>query len=176
MSSLWLIRHPAVLDMTGRCYGQLDVEVDPDVLRTAIETLRSTLPDWPVYASPASRCMKLAQALSPDVVCMDSLLELDFGAWEGLHWEDIPRSELDAWAEDILNGVPGGGERVADMIHRVSTAISEIAAAHPHGAIIITHAGPIRSLMFQAGLSNASDRWQVPVPFATPILIDWISE
>ncbi|HBF90413.1 MAG TPA: phosphoglycerate mutase, partial [Hyphomonas atlantica] len=50
----------------------------------------------------------------------------DFGRWEMQPWGDLPRHELDAWANDFLDARPHGGESVAELTARTRAAISDL--------------------------------------------------
>lgn len=126
---LCAIRHPQPADVDGLCYGRLDVAVAPTVLSHCVDRLRTAL--WPLrhwrwWSSPASRCCQLAEqcrALCPSElsaaeapVAVNNLFtslsidarlqEMNFGAWEGVPWLDIPRAELDRWAADFWHFRP----------------------------------------------------------------------
>ena len=55
----------------------------------------------------------------------ERLREFDFGTWEGVRWDAIPRAELDAWAADFFHARPHGGESVHMLRERVETAIAD---------------------------------------------------
>ena len=73
------------------------------------------------------------------------LQEMDFGRWEGLSWDAVPRAELDAWARQPADYAPGGGESLRDMDERVRDWAREAAAAQAD-VLAITHGGVMRLL------------------------------
>jgi len=75
----------------------------------------------------------------------ERLAELDFGEWEGMRWDDVPRSGLDAWAADPWYFRPGGGESAAVMVSRVR-AFWDDRMAEGRSCRIVTHGGPLRVL------------------------------
>lgn len=103
-----------------------------------------------IHTSPLSRCRHVADALAADwgasVRLDDRLLEMDFGAWEGMEWDDVPRPALDAWAADLQGFAPPGGESGLNLIARVSDFWAGIVAAKGRH-VIITHGGPLRVLL-----------------------------
>ena len=151
-----LVRHPAV-EAGGRCYGRLDVGVaDPaSVGRLAAELapLGGT-----VWTSPARRCRLVAEALGDHRVD-PRLQELDFGAWEGVPWDDVPRAGLDAWAADPWGFAPPGGESGAALVARVR-AFAARCTVGDH--IVITHGGPLKVLA--AVLRGEAVRLLSPAP------------
>lgn len=145
---LILIRHPAPLVEPGICYGSSDLPADPAALASCHAAIVAALPPSllraaPIWTSPLRRCTDLAVRLAaaPDGVIADArLAELHFGAWEQRPWDDIPRAEIDAWAADLLNYRPGGGESVLDAATRVQSFLRDL----PAPAIVVCHAGTIR--------------------------------
>jgi alpha-ribazole phosphatase len=147
------VRHPAAVVAPGVCYGRLDVPVTDE----AAVALAGRLAGYggTIWTSPAQRCRVVAEALrrmqcalhcttrSTGPVVDDRLQELDFGDWEGLAWDDVPRAALDAWAADLTGFAPPGGETGAALVARVTA----FAAALPPGDhIVMTHGGPLRIL------------------------------
>ncbi|WP_313171998.1 histidine phosphatase family protein [Massilia oculi] len=145
---IYLVRHPRPEVPAGHCYGRSDLaanETDVERVLTALEN--QGLPGaMPVYASPLARSAVLAQRLSPAPVFDARLAEMDFGAWEMRSWDDIPRSEIDAWSADLLHYRPGGGESVMDVAARVAGFDADIRRAGHAQAVIICHAGTMRLL------------------------------
>jgi alpha-ribazole phosphatase len=138
---VFLIRHPPPLIEPGVCYGRLDVDCRaPEAFAAA---LRARLPaDVAVYSSPLRRALRLARALSAQPRVDARLREIDFGAWEGRRWDEIGERETGAWAADVLNFVPPGGESVAALRARAL----DFAASLENDAALVTHAGVMRVL------------------------------
>lgn len=161
--SVRLIRHPVAAASAGLCYGRTDLPLAEDVAAAA-RRVRAALgvPPVLVYSSPARRCRLLAEALGAPEVRIDARLqELDFGAWENRRWDDLPRAEIDAWAEDFVFGRPPGGESLAELAARVAAVAREVAAAGPGLRAVVTHAGVIRAwlcLVEQRPLATAFGR------------------
>jgi alpha-ribazole phosphatase len=146
---LHLVRHPQPDIAHGMCYGASDVPVRDEELARVHAALSATgLPGGlPVYASPLQRCALLARRLAPRHSTLDArLAEMDFGAWELRRWDDIPRAEVDAWADDLLHYRPGGAENVLDVARRVAAFVLDVRAAGAPEVIVICHAGTIRLL------------------------------
>ena len=135
-----LVRHPAVVP-DGRCYGRLDLDVaDPAAvgrLAAELAPLGGT-----VWTSPARRCRLVAEALGEHRVDV-RLQELDFGAWEGVPWGDVPPASLDAWAADPWRFAPPRGESGAALVARVR-AFASLCTTGDH--IVVTHGGPLKVL------------------------------
>jgi len=141
-----LVRHPAPLIEPGICYGRLDMPIHPsaDVEGLARHPVLSG--STIVWTSPARRCRALAEriagALSIPLIVDPRLLELDFGAWEGKPWDEVPRAELDRWAADPLTFRAPGGESGEELIARVT----DFFAGLGKGCVVVSHGGPLRIL------------------------------
>ena len=149
---LALIRHPQPAIAAGLCYGRLDIGLTP-AGHAAITPIIAQLAGHPasiILTSPAQRCRILAEALGAardiPVETDPRLQELDFGAWEGVAWNDVPRAALDAWAASPETFAPPGGESGAALLARVTAAYHDcLIRARP--AIIVSHGGPLRLLI-----------------------------
>lgn len=148
--ALTLLRHLRPAGAEGLCYGATELDPAPGQ-EAALGALLARLP--PVSAivtSPLRRCRLLAEAIGAARhlgMTMDARLsEMDFGAWEGRPWNDIPRAELDQWAADFLHARPHGGESVAQLQARVRAALEEF-RAHPGHPLLVTHAGVIKAAL-----------------------------
>ncbi len=85
---------------------------------------------------------------------------MNFGSWEGRHWDAIAQSEFDAWTADFAGHAVGGhGETVRAVMQRVGQAFDELGEAD---AVWITHAGIIRAAQLLArGIREVdrADQW-----------------
>ncbi len=140
---LHLIRHPKPLIETGICYGRHDCLAE-DVVSVAAGLLAELPVGLPLWTSPLIRCRVLAAHLHPQPIIDDRLAEMHFGNWEGRRWDDISRAELDAWAADVAGYAPPGGESPRDLQRR---ALDFVASLDVQEAVIVTHAGVIRTLL-----------------------------
>lgn len=136
-----LIRHPATTITPGLCYGRLDLPLREDA---AAAGLRAVVAGWRgrIWTSPARRCRAIA---GPAAIADARLLELDFGAWEGLAWADIPRADLDRWAADPAGFAPPGGESGAALLARVA-AFHALLRDRAEDAAVVAHGGPLKLL------------------------------
>ena len=80
---------------------------------------------------------------------------MDFGAWEGQDWNDIPRMELDAWAADFLHARPHGGESVHAFAARVHEFLAEL-RKDGVSRLVVTHAGVIKASTVDKGADFAA--------------------
>jgi alpha-ribazole phosphatase len=140
---IFLIRHPRPCVEAGICYGQLDVDAEDPV--PVANRLRALLPaDIPLITSPLRRAQCLAAALHPQPLADARLMEIDFGEWEGRRWAEIDRVLLDAWAADVLNFTPPGGESAGALQTR---AVACVSALKGTAVALVTHSGVMRALL-----------------------------
>ena len=140
---LHLIRHLKPVIEPGVCYGRHDCSAES--VEAAALALRAVLPaGLPVWSSPLIRCRALAEQLHTHPLIDDRLAEMHFGDWEERRWDDIPRAELDAWAADVAGYAPPGGESPRALQRRALDFVASLAVPE---AVIVTHAGVIRTLL-----------------------------
>jgi alpha-ribazole phosphatase len=166
---LWMVRHAAVLQPGGICYGARDVPAEPVATATAAARLAEALPDaLRVVCSPLQRCTALAAQLQmrrPSLrLRIDArLAEMDFGDWEGQPWDAIGEAAISAWTADFRDHRPGGGESLAEVMARVGSAWRE-ALVQDDDVLWITHAGVIKAaqqLSAGQGDITRADQWPV---------------
>lgn len=148
--AITLLRHtkPDIAD--GICYGRTDLELASS-FQSEAENVASSLPVFDhIVTSPLRRCRLLAEhlgkTLNSEVTIDERVIEMDFGDWEAVAWNDIPRAQLDEWADDFYHACPHGGETVAALKARVDTAVADISALD-RKTLIVTHAGVMKAIL-----------------------------
>ena len=172
---LYVIRHPEPLGAKGVCYGVSDLDVADDVLAAAAASLQGLLVDKPydlMLSSPLQRCSKLAAALDDGFKVDQRLLEIDFGQWEGLAWDEIERSALDAWMDDYVESRTPGGESFGDVLARVRELVAELQSDGRSTVALVAHAGVIRSLISLVLDIPLTSSWKFSIGFATLLTLD----
>ncbi|MDX2307611.1 MAG: histidine phosphatase family protein [Hyphomicrobium sp.] len=155
MARVVLIRHTAVSPhWKGRCYGRTDVGLSAEGRSTARSLAGRLIADRPdiIVSSPLRRARilaaRIAQGAGLPLVIEPRLMECDFGAWEGRHWEDI-------WLEsgDAMMGMvsapasfrPGGnGETTYEVRDRALAWLGEQRADIT--VLAVCHGGPIAAI------------------------------
>lgn len=168
-SRLTVWRHPKpAADVRGLCIGRTDLPVD----RRRAKRLAHRIRHWArsngagkeVWTSPLRRSADVGRWLARWGWRhrVDSrLAEMDFGAWDGLRWEEIGVVAVEAWCADFANHSPGGGESVADLLVRCDDLRRELAkrGAPP---CIVGHAGWISAatwLDLRLGRMPSASEW-----------------
>ncbi|MFH8515695.1 bifunctional RNase H/acid phosphatase [Streptomyces gelaticus] len=128
-----------------------------------------------IVSSPLRRCRETADAVAArlglEVRIEDGLRETDFGAWEGLTFDEVRERygpDLDAWLASAKAAPTGGGESFAEVTRRVAAARDRLTARYAgRTVLLVTHVTPIKTLirlalgappeaMFRMELSAAS--------------------
>ncbi|MCV2403359.1 histidine phosphatase family protein [Marinomonas sp. C2222] len=149
---LFLIRHPKPEVAKGLCYGQSDVPLTTN-WQLSSQPLKKSLTNQlqgktSFYHSPLTRTALLANYISDDgSTPVDALKELDFADWDGLLWNDIAKSEIDLWAENIVNSAPYNGESLQDLADRVWCWWLTIQNSSDDNCVLVTHSGVIKVLV-----------------------------
>jgi len=142
-SEIWVWRHPRPEGAAGRCIGAgTDLPVHwrrAKRLARRIQQVarRQRLPHI-VHSSPLRRCADVGRWLQRwgwQLRQDPTLLELDFGSWDGRTWASIDKAAIDAWVQDFAAHAPGGGENLLQLLARAQTLRPEAAC------IVISHGG-----------------------------------
>ncbi|SEB54894.1 alpha-ribazole phosphatase [Tenacibaculum sp. MAR_2009_124] len=170
-----LIRHTTPKIDKGVCYGQSDIDVE-DSFEEEVIIIKDTLGEIDdndiLYSSPLKRCTLLAKKLSKNIIFDDRLKELNFGSWELKRWNDIDKEILDVWMNDFVNITPTNGESYINMFGRTSNFLRELKNKGIKKAIIVTHAGVIRSINAFVNDIPLKDSFNLEVPYGAIIKLN----
>ncbi|MFZ2450805.1 MAG: alpha-ribazole phosphatase [Methylovulum miyakonense] len=149
---IYLIRHSKTAAPTGLCYGRTDIALDAG-FAGELAKIRAKLPDLPpdcpVFCSPLSRCLQLAECLSNNVQCDERLLEINFGDWENIPFDMIETEALRHWADNFVHIAPPNGESFTDLYRRAGDFWRDLTQTDVPQVVVVTHAGTIRALLAQ---------------------------
>lgn len=166
MTTLGLLRHfPTDWNRAQRLQGRVDRPLTPDA-RARLATLRPGPPwcDARVIASSLSRARDTAEALWRRVEIDARLVEIAWGAWEGLRGKDLLADPASGYT-DVENWGwtrrPPDGESPADVWARIAPALAEI-AADGRPTVLVIHRGVMRVILARAHGWN----YDRPEPFA----------
>ena len=150
--------------------------------RAQAERLRARLARVPlaaIYSSPLERAIETAAPLARDrdlqVQTRDELLEVDFGSWSGMTFEQL--EPLAAWrafnTHRSTTGVPHG-EHALDVQARVMRALARVRADHASDTVaLVSHADVIRAaVLYCAGAPlDLFDRFEISPASVTAIAL-----
>lgn len=141
--------------------------------RHQADRLENLLADWPlgrVFASPLRRARETAEPVARrhglEVVTVDELIEVDVGQWEGRAWDEIEKSDPDAYRgfmEDPTQNPYLGGENVTVVQERVVPAVSRLMSDNA-GRLIAVVAHNVVNRTFLAHLLDVPLRKYRSIP------------
>jgi alpha-ribazole phosphatase len=176
VTRLLLIRHgESFLGAQGRYAGRSDTPLTERGRRQVLDLLPllRAHPVSRIYSSDLLRCRETARLLARTAYVTPALRELDFGRWEGRSADEIRRREpglYDAWLADPSAQSPPGGETLGALSRRVRAFAGHLAGHHPDETfVLVTHAGPIRTLV----AADPADFWSIDVPPGSLRALDW---
>ncbi|KGM99183.1 alpha-ribazole phosphatase [Clostridium botulinum] len=155
MTSLYLARHgESELNVTGVYFGATNCPLTQKGKNQCIE-LREKLSDVKfdvIITSPLIRAFHSSELISnvlrEDIIVMNGLMELDFGAWEGMHYKDIEEkysSQWELWIKAWVNASPPNGESFKDFYTRVKISLENILSKYKDKKILVVcHQGTLR--------------------------------
>jgi phosphoserine phosphatase len=162
-----LIRHgETVWNLERRYLGITDIGLNDTGVKQAQKVKDAVVLERvdKVYSSDRKRARDFAALVfgDIDVEALPALREIEFGAFEGLTYEEIMKyypNVYTAWIKDPLSASIPCGESVRDVRHRVMNAIDRIVGQNAGKTVaIVTHAGPIAIVTQE--LSGAKDFWE----------------
>ncbi|MFI3248747.1 MAG: histidine phosphatase family protein [Rikenellaceae bacterium] len=180
MPKVYLQRHTKPQFEPQICYGVSDIPLHEDYRAIHLPALLGKLNDLAVshiYTSPLKRCFILACDIKREfeilnITVDNRLMELNFGEWELVHWNDIYMSaEGKIWFDDFLYVSTPGGESFDDMVERVKK-FTHMIKHKGEDVIVVTHSGVIRAFMVIAGIVSAEEVFGVEVNYGDLIEID----
>ena len=169
MKNLFLVRHGhTIWSDTGGVAGRSDIPLS-EAGQSAVRELgksfgvESLYTHW--FCSPLQRTRQTSTILRSELskisphslpeVCIDSrLVELDFGDWEGLTWDEVHRDYeqiMRHWGQDWVNRSPPNGESFDDQVQRCQRWLSDwehgLEAHIESSTMVVAHGGTIRALL-----------------------------
>jgi len=158
LTKLLLVRHGQTLwNHIARYQGHTDIDLSATGRNQAhLLSLRlATVSLQAVYASDLKRALDTARIIAEphglDVQALPQLREINFGAWEGLTFQ-----EIEARYPEIANkwhSSPGSvripdGETFQELMERAYGAVLDLAKSNDPGTVaVVTHGGAIRSII-----------------------------
>ena len=157
MKRIYLIRHTKP-ELGGREHVCLGGRSDPPLSTEGFEAAKklalcfSDGEKLRIYASPLLRAQQTAEALSAGrwpVETLPGVREIDTGEWDGLSFDVIRERypELYALRGGDLSLTPPGGESLEKCAERGMKALRSVMDDGDETAVIVAHAGMIRSLL-----------------------------
>jgi broad specificity phosphatase PhoE len=161
------------MNVENRYRGRRDIPLDAQGYQDAVDAARelSTVGLAAVYTGGLRRTIATAQIIAdearvPDIRILHGLINIDYGAWEGMTAQEAEM--YDPVAFKLYRTAPSkavcpNGERLADGQRRMLEALTLIGSRHPGEHVaVISHAVMIRLMV--ASITQANDEtWRIPV-------------
>jgi alpha-ribazole phosphatase/probable phosphoglycerate mutase len=133
---IYLIRHGQTdWNIAGRIQGSHDIPLNETGLRQAehLAEAMDTRPVTRIFSSTLVRAKETAEKIGErqkvEVCLMEQLIEVEFGKWEGLTWDEIQKAypkEYGYWTINPAEAAPPDGERFETIMNRCVQAWNEI--------------------------------------------------
>jgi len=173
---LYLVRHGATANNAARPPRLQGRRTDPALSDEGLQEARCTaerlaeLPIDAVFASPLLRARQTAEAMARShgltIQVLNELVEVDVGDWEGRAWNEIQRTDGEAYrlfmTDASLHGYLGG-ENLATVQARVIPAFEQLMAAYC-GRLIVAVAHNVVNRAYLAHLLGAPLRNYRSIP------------
>lgn len=181
---IYLQRHTQPDVAVKICYGRSDL-----ALRAEFESedMPRVVEQWAtvdtkeikhIYSSPLQRCHRLAERLYKEVgvdrvVVDERLMELNFGDWEMVSWDEIfERAEGKAWFDDYINCKTPNGESFAQMVVRAESFLNEMEEIEGD-VVVVTHSGFMRAAMVVAGMLSLNEAFGVDIKYGELVELEF---
>ncbi len=179
---IWLVRHGQTLsNEQGRFCGHTDIPLSPLGRRQA-HKLASQLQHRPisaVYSSDLSRAKDTAQIIANkhqlDIIISSAWREINFGAWEGLTYDEIATAFHDqlGFFTDPEHYAPPHGETLTEVVRRVIPALTTLVQhTHKSEIVLVSHGGVLRVLLCSLLGMPFSNQWQLRIDTGSLSAID----
>ncbi len=185
MTTIILVRHGRTAwNHEERFRGRADVPLDEVGVAQAEATGRRIAASWrprTVYASHLSRAVRTAEAIASRtglaVQIESGLLDIDYGAWQGL----TPDEARARWPHDIeaWYGNPGaarisGGETLAAVRDRGLACVRDVASRHEGETVVLVSHTVINRAIVLGVLGLELDRfWRLGQDTCAINVLEW---
>jgi len=171
---LYMVRHGTTrMNVQNRYRGRCDVPLDAQGYQDAVDAARrlSGVGLAAVYTGPLRRTIATANVIAdeagvPDIRILHGLINLDYGAWEGM--TSAEASAHDARAFELYTASPQrafcpDGEKLSVAQDRIIAALRLIGERHRDEAVCaVTHAVMIR-LVIARLVDLGGEKWRVEI-------------
>ncbi len=163
--SLYIIRHGKTeLNRKNVLQGRSDYPLNDEGLREA-EKAAAGFRDRGirfsrVYSSPLTRAVQTARCFAgpQDIITDGRLIEMDYGPYDGLKFEEFPPEILTFFSDFVHNPAPEGMEQLSEVTGRLGTFLEEI--KEEEGNILIsTHAVAMKGALEYLTPDSGGSYW-----------------
>lgn len=186
-TKLYLVRHGETeWNAGGRFQGHSDVPLS-NFGRQQAEKLALSLKQTKIdafYSSDLARAMDTAKIIAKEhasqVNYLPDLREINFGAWEGLTYDQISQNYGDLsvqWRSNPLDTQIPNGEKLYDVAVRCQRAINEIIEQHAGETVLVaSHGGVIRVIVANALGFDLNHFWKLRLDNVSLTILEYYGQ
>lgn len=135
-----------------------------------------------IITSPLIRAKQTAQIITNKYnltpIESEELREIDFGDWEGLTFNEIKNKQPDEfikWIKHPDKFTPTDGESIINLNKRINNFMNKVLNNSEENSILylITHGGPIRSVLINALKIPPSLYWNIKIPHGSATCLEY---
>ena len=180
-TKIYLIRHGETdYNRLKIYYGIIDIKLNKNGLFQAKRMKKyfeSKTIDF-IYSSPLKRTIQTTKAIfGKNFIVSEDLKEMNFGEWEGLNHKQILEKypeKYKKWLDNPLDNLIPGGEGFPLLSKRVNRFFYDLLQKHLGKTIaVVTHAGVIRTIIFQYYKKNFKSMWDISLPPLSIIYVEF---
>ena len=162
---IYLVRHgESLANISRRFSGITDVELSDLGIKQALKAGQN-LRKYNIsniFTSPLIRAQETAKIIGGQinigVEIVNALIEVNFGIFENMTWEEITKEykeETDKWISQGFKYKFPKGESYDDIINRISSFIDNI----EDNSVIVTHFGVIQGILLHLKAAAYENIW-----------------
>ncbi len=173
-ATVYVVRHgTTTMNVENRYRGRRDIPLDAQGYQDAVDAARTLSGKGlsAVYTGGLRRTIATAQIIAdearvPDIRILHGLINVDYGAWEGMTSQEADM--YDPLAFKLYKTAPSqavcpNGERLTDAQQRMLEALRLIGSRHAGERVaVVSHAVMIR-LVAAATMRIEDETWRIPV-------------
>ena len=150
---VYLLRHTSLKIAQDIFYGQSDIDVSENFMyevskiKDKIKEMKISTDNINRFSSPLKRCVKLANQIFKNFDQDDRLKELYFGDWEMKSSDQISKSEIENWQENIMDFKIPNGESNLEFFNRLKSFCNENVINCKNEVFVVAHAGSINCII-----------------------------
>jgi len=162
--------------------GRVDISLDKIGIQQAyaIANRLSVLDVSAVYSSPLKRALETAQIIATklkvNIKAEDSLVDFDFGKWQGLSTREVQKQFPQAYkqwlSEPHLVKIPGA-ENLSDVRNRITKMLFETLIKEKNDIVVVSHRIVNKMLICAALSLDDSYFWQIKQDVAAISILDY---
>ena len=172
MTRLIIVRHGRTeWNRVEKFRGRADIGLDEVGMKQA-EAAGKRIAEWPIsaiYSSPLRRASTTAEiiagSLGLKVRLLPGIIDIDYGAWQGLSTEDVVARDgylYSQWIESPDKVQFPGGESFTEVRERTTSVVSDLIQRHPKETVVLVSHKVICQVLILSLLElDSSHFWQI---------------